>query len=200
MYDADTPAESRRAPRGGDPPPRGRRQGGFTLVELVIVVVIVGIIAAIAIPRFSRASSSARITYVQESISVVRRGIELYYAEHGRYPGYAPATGAPSGADFVRQLTRYSDEHGKTQETRSSVFIYGPYLRAPFPANPFNELRTVKVKKTPASPEPAKAAAGWVAVLSTGDFYLNAEQDDVSSLGVSAEKASEIVGKLSAGG
>ena len=37
-----------------------RNNKGFTLIELMIVVVIIGILAAIAIPRFSRVSNRAK--------------------------------------------------------------------------------------------------------------------------------------------
>jgi len=43
-----------------EPMQRSHEQGGFTLIELMIVVVIVGILSALAIPRFTSVSNQAR--------------------------------------------------------------------------------------------------------------------------------------------
>ncbi|MDO8631264.1 MAG: hypothetical protein Q7R41_12300, partial [Phycisphaerales bacterium] len=61
---------------------------------------------------------------------------------------------------------------------------YGPYLRAPFPVNPANKLRTVRVKSDPTSPDPADGSVGWVAVLSTGDFGVSATDVQLDKIGV----------------
>jgi prepilin-type N-terminal cleavage/methylation domain-containing protein len=159
-----------------------RRRGAFSLVELVVVVVIIGIVSAIAVPRFSRSSRSATANDVAGSVVNVRRGIELYYAEHGRYPGYVPGSSTPSGTWFVDQLLEYSDETGNTQTSFGYPVIYGPYMRAPFPVNPFNDLDTVKVKATPGEAH-ALGTTGWVAVLSNGDFGINATAAETAELG-----------------
>lgn len=59
---------------------------GFTLVELVVVVMILGIIAAIAAPRLLSNAEDAREKAAATVVDNVRRGIDVYYAEHGVYP------------------------------------------------------------------------------------------------------------------
>lgn len=126
--------------------------------------------------------------------------MELYYAEHGQYPGRDPTGGAPDGNYFVRQLLEYSNESGKPNAVLTPSYVYGPYLRGPFPANPLNNLRTVAVKATPASPNPAVGSSGWVAVLSIGEFGLNAGDSQLAKLGVGTGDASVLSGGASLGG
>lgn len=166
----------------------------FSLVELVIVVVIIGIIAAIAVPRLSNAATRAKGNALAQNLAVVREAIERYYAEHGRFPGYDPGTGTRDDDYFVDQILLFTDETGNTSETYGYPHVFGPYLRKPFPANPFNDLRTVYVKAAPTDADPEEDAAGWVAVLSTGDFGINAEEFDLAELETGSYTATEMYG------
>jgi len=157
---------------------------GFTLVELVMVVTIIGIIAAIAVPRVSSASNNATRNALEATLANVRKAIDTYYAEHNFFPGYDPANGSPNGDQFVKQLTMYSDAQGHTNATPVAPYLFGPYLRAPFPVNPANQLRTVSVKAAPASANPAAGSVGWVAVLSTGDFGVSATDAQLDRIGI----------------
>lgn len=159
----------------------------FSLVELVIVVVIIGIVAAIAVPRMAGASSGASRAALRATLANVRAAMEVYYAEHGAYPG-AISAGAPDGESFVGQLTQYTDESGNYHTTYGTPYLFGPYLRAPFPENPFNSLVTVHVKANASDDDPAPGAAGWVAVIANGHFGINASNSDLESVGIDTSK------------
>jgi len=57
-----------------------RNQRGFTLVELVIIIVILGILAAVAIPKYQDLSSEAREAAARSSLGSLRSGITIFYA------------------------------------------------------------------------------------------------------------------------
>ncbi|MFP4032673.1 MAG: type IV pilin protein [Desulfococcaceae bacterium] len=62
------------------------RDGGFTLLELMIVVAIAGILATLAFPTFQRHVVRAREASLRNSLFVFRDSIDQFYADKGRYP------------------------------------------------------------------------------------------------------------------
>jgi prepilin-type N-terminal cleavage/methylation domain-containing protein len=62
---------------------------GFTLIELLIVIVIIGILAAIAIPKFANTKEQAFVANMKSDLRNLITAEEGYFYENGTYYGGA---------------------------------------------------------------------------------------------------------------
>ncbi len=62
-----------------------RRESGFTLIELLIVVVIIGILAAIAIPKFANTKEKAYVASMKADLRNLVSAQESYIADNMTY-------------------------------------------------------------------------------------------------------------------
>jgi len=70
----------RQAPRGGY-----RRQGGFTLVELLIVISVISILMSLLMPALGRARAEARMILCLSNLRQLGHGWEMYADGHSGY-------------------------------------------------------------------------------------------------------------------
>ncbi len=70
-----------------------RRQDGFSLTELLVVIVIIGILAALAIPRFLSVTSRAKMTEAKLALSQLHSLQQAYALEHDVYAETLDALG-----------------------------------------------------------------------------------------------------------
>lgn len=90
---------------------------GFTLIELMIVVAIIGILAAIAIPKFADLIKKSKEGATKGSLGALRSALTIYYGEQeGTYPNPLPGSGAANQTTLVFSdskgpfLTKYLDK------------------------------------------------------------------------------------------
>ena len=110
-----------------------RTRKGFTLIELLIVVVIIGILAAIAIPKFASTKEKAYITAMRSDLRNMMTAQEAYFSDYGTYTtattnlkGFSKTTnvyvtiGSADGAGWYASAT-----HGSLQSSQSCQIAVG---------------------------------------------------------------------------
>ena len=143
-------------------------QKGFTLVELLIVVIILAILAAILVPQFASSTDDAKSSAADSTLANLRAALDLYYQQHGAYPGAVTAVptaacagtagdgvatggaGATAADAFLEQLSLYTDAAGGACSQSDAVnHKFGPYMKkATLPPDPFLGVSDLEVVAT----------------------------------------------------
>ncbi len=131
-----------------------KKTGGFTLVEVVIVIVVIGILAAVAIPRFFDFTTDAREAACKGSLGGVRSAVANSYAYSA-----TPMGGGTAGFPTLAALN-----------------TLGTVLSSAIPDNPYSTSavkNAVIVGVTPGTPVTAGTTGGWCYLVATGQFWAD---------------------------
>lgn len=149
--------------------PARARHAAASILEITIAIVILGVIAALAIPRFSRAESSGGDVELRARLQVVRTAIELYHRDHGHYPGRPGSATGPSGAA------------GAAPAEALLLEQLGPYLRDGFPRSPLRARpgpTRIHVVTGGVGGAVETVDADWVYNADTGEIFANSPRTD----------------------
>jgi general secretion pathway protein G len=161
------------------------KRTAFSLIEVLLVVAIIGILAAIAMPRFMEYSAQARESAAKDILRTMRSQIQLYKLQHqGTPPGYV--NGAPALVAIL-QLQFIGTTAVTGQASSSTVpvdpFLHGPYIKS-LPKNPFNDLTNIAY--VPEGTDFATAvdgtSSGWLYKKETEEFKINQTGTDSKGL------------------
>lgn len=95
---------------------------GFTLIELMIVVAIIGILAAIAVPKFASLIRKSREGSTKGNLGALRSALSIYYADmEGSYP--ADLYSLTAGGKYISAIPaiRVPDYHDQTDVIRHNL-------------------------------------------------------------------------------
>ncbi len=133
---------------------RAQRRAGFTLVELAIVMIVLGILSAVAIPRFFDFTSDAKQSAAKGVLGGVRSGIANFYAHSGTASG-----GGVSAFPTLLELTTPGS-------VMAQAIADNPYSTGAVK----NAVVAGKVKGTPETPG---TTGGWCYDSTSGHFWAD---------------------------
>ena len=133
-----------------------RRAFGFTLVELLVVVMILGILAAIVVARFTRASLDAQTANLKSQLQTMRAAIQLYRVQHRDVP---PDLVGTNWSAFIDKTDSWGNPSVDPHD-------WGPYMQDQ-PRNPLANSNVISDKADP--------GVGWVYDKASGTIAATAD-------------------------
>jgi type II secretion system protein G len=107
-----------------------RGRSGFTLIELLIVVVIIGILAAIAIPKFANTKEKAYVAAMKSDLRNILTAQETYFSDNITYTTSTTALGLQVSAGVTVTIgtatgTGWAATASHTATTKTCGVYYG---------------------------------------------------------------------------